>query len=50
MGTNGKEKRISSHQNQGSLSFVEGQEQEKEKEEEMIYTILWIFLSYKIVY
>lgn len=36
MGADGEEKRISSDQNKGSVQALEGQEQEKEKEEEVI--------------
>ena len=39
MGAYGEKEGRSSNQDQGSLPFVEGQEQEEEEEKEMIYLL-----------
>ena len=42
MGADGEKKRISSDKNKGSVQALEGQEQEKEKEEEVINFLISI--------
>jgi hypothetical protein len=50
MGAYGEKERRGSDENQGSVQTLEGQEQEEEKEEEMIVCFLYVLSFYEFFY